>query len=257
METAGNCRTKTDPRMIVGSEGGLKPALLDSFLPGRCRFGNMKKAAAISMVLITLTLCVAFLAHQARKEAGRTAQGAIELVKQVLNITPEVTITSYVTYQKTSNILELASISKQFPIEHTYENTTLGSTKRLVLHGQYTVKAGFDLRDRFSVQIDEATHHVRADFPAPRILSVEQNSYKVIQDSSGLWNLLTQKDQQLAVESMNEKARQAALEMRVLEEAKASLREQLLDLSKKAGQDWEIHFRDERPSLIWKGADKR
>ena len=128
-----------------------------------------------------------------------------------------------------------------------------------MLHGQYTVKAGFDLRDRFSVQIDEHTRHVRADFPAPRILSVEQKSYRVTQDSSGYWNLLTQHDQQMAVESMNEKASPGRhVEMRVLERSQGfAPRAQLLELSKKAGQDWEIHFRDEKPEMIWRSGDKR
>jgi hypothetical protein len=44
---------------------------------------------------------------------------------------------------------------------------------------------------------------------------------------------------------MNAKARQLAMEMQVCEEAKASLRKQLLELAKKSGQTWEIHFRDE------------
>ncbi|MDB6015736.1 MAG: hypothetical protein JWR19_225, partial [Pedosphaera sp.] len=161
--------------------------------------------------------------------------------------TPEVTINTYVTYQKTSDILELASINKEFPIDYLYENTTLGSTKRLTLHGQYTVKAGYDLRERFTVQVDQKTHHIRADFPAPKILSVQQNNYKVMQDDGGYWNRLTQKDQELAVNGMNDKARAAAVEMKVLEEAKASLRRQLLELSQKAGQEWEINFRDESP----------
>jgi hypothetical protein len=209
----------------------------------------MKKAAAISLVLITLTLCVAFLMHRVRTEAAETAQGAVALVRQALNITPEVTISTYVSYQKTSNVLELASVSKSFPIEYVYENTTLHSTKRLVLRGEYTVKAGFDLRDRFKLQVDQWTHKVQADFPAPKILSVQQNRYAVVEDDSGYWNLLTQEDQEAAVNAMNEKARAAALAMSVLDDARESLRRQLLDLARKAGQDWQITFSDEPPVL--------
>src|ERR1051325_8728303 len=89
----------------------------------------MKKAAAISLVLITLTLCFVFAIHMTRKEAGRTALGAIQLIKQVLNITPEVTITTYVTRQKTEEIFELASVSKEFPVNYHFERTLYGSTK--------------------------------------------------------------------------------------------------------------------------------
>ncbi len=215
----------------------------------------MRKAAAISLVLLTLTLCFLFIIHQLRQEAGKTAEGAINLVKQVLSITPETTITTYVSTQKTTDILELASISKDFAVDYTYEQTLLGSTKKLVLHGSYTVKAGFDLHERFGVQIDETTHKVRADFPAPKILSVQQNTYKVVQDSSGFWNVLSQEDQQAAVSGMNAKAREAALELKVLQDSKDSIRRQLLDLAKRTGQDWEINFRNESETLPPTGKD--
>ena len=215
----------------------------------------MRKAAAISLVLLTLTLCFILVVHQLRQEAGKTAEGAINLVKQVLNITPETTITTYVSTQKTTDILELASVSKKFPVDYTYEQTLLGSTKKLVLHGEYTVKAGFDLHERFGVQIDETTRKVRADFPAPKILSVQQDTYKVVQDSSGYWNALSQEDQQAAVNGMNAKARAAALELKVLQDSEDSLRRQMLDLAKRTGQDWEVRFRDESEVLPRTGKD--
>ena len=205
----------------------------------------MKKALSISLVLVTLTACFLFVMHRLRMEAGETARGAIDMVKQILNVTPEVTITTYVTRQKTTDIFELASVSKEFPVEYHYTQKQFGSTKALDILGQYTVKAGFDLRERFSVQVDQVSHRVRADFPPPKILSVEQRSYKVTRDEGGWWNGLTQKDQESAVNDMNAKARTNALEMNVLDEAKASLRRQLLELAKKTGQEWEITFRDE------------
>ena len=178
------------------------------------------------------------------------------MVKQLLNVTPEVTITSYVTRQKTTEIFELASVSKAFPVEYHYENKQYGSTKRLDLVGQYTVKAGFDLRERFSIQVDQASHRVHADFPAPKILSVEQKSYKVTMDDNGWWNRFSQKDQEAAVNGMHAQARAEALEMRVCEEAKESLRHQFLELARKTGQEWEITFRDEHP-LVTGQADRK
>lgn len=216
----------------------------------------MKKAAAISMVIVTLTLCFAFLVHLVRREAGQTAQGgvellsktahsALELCKQVLNITPEVTITTYVTHQETKDIFELAAVSKDFPVEYHYQNKQFYSTKTLDLLGQYTVKAGFDLRDRFTIQIDQATHRIHADFPAAKILSVEQKNLKFVHEEDGYWNGVTKEDREKAVNDMNQMARARALELHACEEAKASLRRQLLELAKKSGQEWDIRFRDE------------
>jgi hypothetical protein len=208
----------------------------------------MKRALAVSIVLVTATACLLFALHRVRLEAGKTARGAIEIARQLLNVTPEVTITTYVTRQKTTDLLELASVSKEFPVEYHYENKQLGSTKRLDLVGQYVVKAGFDLHERFSLQVDETSHRVHADFPAPKILSVEQKGYQVTLDDSGWWNKLTQKDHEAAVNAMNSQARAAALELRVCDEAKASLRRQFLALAKKMGQEWDITFRDEQPA---------
>ena len=111
------------------------------------------------------------------------------------------------------------------------------------------MKAGFDLRERFSVQVDERSHKVHADFPPPKILSVEQVRYDVTRDENGWWNGLTQQDQAAAVNDMNKRASNNALDMHVCDEAKASLRRQLLELAKKSGQEWEITFRDEHPFI--------
>jgi predicted outer membrane protein len=223
----------------------------------------VKIAISVSIVLVTATVCFLVTVHALHKEAGSAAQGAIataqsaiEMVKQLLNVTPQVTITTSVTRQKTTDILELASVSKEFPVDYHYENKQLGSTKRLDLRGQYVVKAGFDLRERFSVQVDETSHRVSADFPAPKILSVEQTKYQVIGDDNGWWNRLTQKDQEEAVNDMNAQARKTALEMQVCEEAKASLRRQLQALAKKMGQEWDITFRDEPPFVAEPGDRK-
>jgi hypothetical protein len=141
-------------------------------------------------------------------------------------------------------------------VDYHYENKQYGSTKKLDLVGQYTVKAGFDLRERFSVQVDQRSHRVRADFPPAKILSVEQKSYQVTRDEGGWWNGLTQKDQEAAVNDMHARARAAALQMQVCDEAKSSLRRQLLELAKKSGQEWEITFRDEHP-FVTEQADRK
>lgn len=210
----------------------------------------MKAAAAISIVLVTLTVCVLLTLHVMRREAGQTARGAMDLARQVLHLTPETTITSYVSRQKTEELLELASISKQFPVSYSFQQTWLGSTKSLDLLGDYTVKAGFDLRERFSLQVDEKTRRVQADFPAPKILSIQQNGYQVTRDADGLWNKLSQKDQEQGVREMNGRARAAALEMKILDEARSALRQQFEALAREAGQEWTITFREAAPAVV-------
>ncbi len=203
----------------------------------------LKTAAAICLILITLTACVIALLDRGRFEAGRTARGALEAVESILHVTPTVTISSYVARQKTTDIMELATVSKEFPQQYTLEHTFMGSTKRLVLRGDYAVKAGFDLRDRFVVQIDQKTGVIFADFPSPKVLSVEMNRYAVLEDQDGWWNTLTPQDRESAVNAMNATARQSALEMNLLPEARESVTKRLQQWAADNHTKWEVTFR--------------
>ena len=212
----------------------------------------MKKAAAISLVLLTLTLCFILVMNRLRSEVRNTAQDALDtannamkLFKDAVNLTPQVRISSYVATQQTTDILELSTVKKQFPIVYTYSNTWLGSEKRLVLTGQYTVKAGFDLRDDFVLEIDAKTQVVHARFPQPKILSVQMDTHEpdVRQTDNGWWNKLSRQDQADAVNQMNAEARRNAEQMGILNEAAKALQTQLEDLARKSGQKWQIEFR--------------
>ncbi len=210
----------------------------------------MKLGFNIAIILVSATLCVVGVSWFAGRQVQRTAEGAVDLVKSVMNVTPEVTVTSFVGRQKTAEALELASVTKQFPIEHTYTNKQLASEKRLQLQGNYTVKAGFNLKDRFSVLIDKDTGEVHADFPPPTILSIQLDDYKVSRDENGWWNRLGSEDHATAVNAMNEQARKQAIDLEVLQNARDLLRKQLLELAQKANQHWTITFRDELPQVI-------
>ncbi len=203
----------------------------------------MRKALAISLVLVTLTVCILALVHWTRKEVTQTALDAIEVAKSVLKITPQVQITSTVTLQETKDILELASKSQQLVKNYNYEASWMGSTKVLRLQGQYTIKAGFDLKDRFNVQVDEQSKRIRADFPPARILSVQLDDYKVLEDSSGWWNRLNPKDQEAALNQMNQQVRDEASRGDLLRAAEDSLRDQLNEQARKHEQTWEVTFR--------------
>jgi hypothetical protein len=46
--------------------------------------------------------------------------------------------------------------------------------KKLTAEATYRIKAGFDLSEAFSVEIDPVTHQIHATMPHAKILSVEQ-----------------------------------------------------------------------------------
>ena len=53
-----------------------------------------------------------------------------------------------------------------------------GSTKRIKLHGTFSVKAGFDLRKKFNVKIKP--DEILIELPHAQILSVEQQQVEVL-----------------------------------------------------------------------------
>ena len=211
---------------------------------------SMRHAAAISLVLITVTICALVLLSRFRTEVHGTAQDAVDtaanavkVFKEALGLTPQVKITSIVTTQKTSEILELSTVEKQFPLEYRYSNTWMGSEKTLVLTGRYRAKAGFDLKD-FALEVDEKTLVVHARFPAAKILSLQLDGYDLNQTDNGWWNKLSQQDQADAVNQMGAEARKAAEKMGIRAEARKALQTKLEEMAAKRGQKWEIEFKD-------------
>jgi len=204
----------------------------------------MKWAFPICLLLVVATLCAIAILRLLRTETETAMKNAADTVSQLLQITPKVTMRSTVWPQKTERVLELATTSRSLPIEYTFEHTFLGSTKHLKLRGAYVVKAGFDLREAFSVNLSNNGHVAKADFPAPKILSVEMKHYEVVEDVDGWWNYLTQQDQQDAVAAMTGEIRKTAEQAGILAEARDSLTKQLSEIGNARGQQWQVKFRD-------------
>ena len=87
-------------------------------------------------------------------------------------------------------------------------HTWAGSTKRIKLHGTYLIKAGFDLREKFTV--DVRPNEVVIALPHARILSVEQEQVEVLTLENGLWNRISPDDIQAQLATLPEQARQKA-----------------------------------------------
>src|SRR5438270_5384770 len=108
------------------------------------------------------------------ERVGRDLRDAIV---QIARLQPRVTINNRVYFEQSSPIAELALISQRIEVEHEFLHTWAGSTKRLRLHGTFTAKAGFDLRQEFSVQVEARRTIVR--LPHAQLLSVGQNAVEV------------------------------------------------------------------------------
>ncbi|HEX9655392.1 MAG TPA: DUF4230 domain-containing protein [Bacteroidota bacterium] len=124
--------------------------------------------------------------------------------------------------------------------ESNWSQTWLGSTKTIVLRGVYTAKAGFDLRESFSISIENNPLRVTALMPPAQLLSVELKDYHVVRDESGWWNKVSVADRENAVRQMQREARQQAETSGMIEESQRTVEERIREIVEKHGTSVEI-----------------
>ncbi|MCS6808720.1 MAG: DUF4230 domain-containing protein [Bacteroidota bacterium] len=204
------------------------------------RVSPLRKITAplIPLMVFTLLLLVggAVLTYYfgGERSAKNLAKNASEAFKQRLGITPSISINGLTVIEQTQPILELATVEETLFREYRWSHTFLGSTKTIVLRGEFVIKAGFDLRQNFNLDIDEeksSTHdpelRITATLPKAKILSVEMRQYAVEVDENGFWNRITAEDRTNAVHALQSEARAAAEQSGIAEKAKDMLRAQV------------------------------
>lgn len=115
-----------------------------------------------------------------------------------------------VVVEQSKDIAELAVVERSVVVERGYENRWLFSTKRLRARGTYAAKSGFDLAAGVDVTVDKDAGVVRVSFPAPQLLSLEQQNLEILEWDNGLWNRLNEDDAEQAVNGMAGLARRRA-----------------------------------------------
>lgn len=110
-------------------------------------------------------------------------------------------------------------------MEHEFLHTWVGSSKRVKLHGTFTAKAGFDLREQ--VTIDIRPTEILIQLPHAQILGIEQNQVDVLAFENGLWNRISGADVQSELSILPHLARQKAAESGLPKEAERILQQQL------------------------------
>jgi hypothetical protein len=181
---------------------------------------RLPRAVSISIVLIVLTLCAAWLMRSCARmpgEAGRAAaEPAVELAKRIadgvsrrLQCRPEVRIDQVTVLERETPVLELATVRREFAHDYEWEHQWLGSTKRLHLRGTFAAKAGYDLNEKFYFEINSDDLQVQLGLPEPRVLGVEMIAYRA-EEEEGYWNKLSAEEREQAVNALLASARAAA-----------------------------------------------
>ena len=153
---------------------------------------------------------------------GRDMRNAIV---QIAQVQPRVTINERVYFEQTTAVNELALVSQRVEVEHEFLHSWAGSSKRLRLHGTFTAKAGFDLRQEISVNVQPEAIVVR--LPHAQILGLEQNALDVLAFENGFWNPISGADVQSELATLARLARERASERRLPEQAEDEFRRQL------------------------------
>jgi hypothetical protein len=166
--------------------------------------------------------------------ASNTTEGAISVAKKIgmaidaaLHVRPLVTVNGTVVVERSKSIAELSTIERRFEQTYSWENTWLGSTKRLRLKGTFVAKAGYDLTKPFSIDVSADQKTIRAAMPPARINSLEQTKIEILDDDTGLWNRISLEDRQQAQNELLAQARASATARDLLKLADTELAAQL------------------------------
>jgi hypothetical protein len=163
--------------------------------------------------------------------AAATAHG----IEEALNFTPRVKIDEKVVIEQNTPILELATVSRDVMVDYSWSHTWLGSTKSIRLIGTFTAKAGFDLKEPFTIQISRTPLSVKASMPPPRLLSLTMTSYRIARDENGWWNRISDADREQAVRSLQENARREVESSGILTEARSTVEQRIREIVERNG----------------------
>jgi hypothetical protein len=223
-------------------------------MPTRGENRRISWPAAFALIALAVCALLGLIFLRLETWPARNAQkGAAELEKlgrdvknafvDVAHLQPRITINNHVYLEQTSPTGELAVLSRRVEVEHEMQHTWAGSSKRVKLHGTFTVKAGFDLRQKLSV--DVRPEEIVVQLPHGQILDVEQDNVEVLSLENGYWNRISADDLQQELGALAQTAREKANESGLPEQAEKTLKQQL-EARIHSPQPLRIQFEDAR-----------
>lgn len=194
------------------------------------KYSTFVVLGAVALFLASIALYVV-LVRIPTDLAANISQG----IKETFNFTPQVTINERIVIEQTMPIMELATVARDISVDYAWSHEWLGSTKRIALRGAFTAKAGFDLKEPFTIAIEKYPLKVHAIMSPPKILSVQMNRYNVVQDENGWWNRISDADRENAVQSLQRIAREKAEQSGMLDQARSTIEERIKEIVERNG----------------------
>lgn len=175
--------------------------------------------------------------------ANRSYNGAKSLGEDIwkaFQVTPEVRVNNTIVLNQRSPVLELSVLSQNFEHRYAWENSWLGSTKKIFIAGTFSAKVGFDLRRKFSITLRD--HKAYVSLPQPQTLSVESKGDITYRDEQGIWNWVSVQDRTRATNAFISDARRYANQAAFVQDAKTRMEERLKELLKPYAEEVVIDY---------------
>jgi len=198
--------------------------------------GRFSWPVALTLVALVIAVVVVIIFLRLESWPARTAaQGTADLERlgkdlrsafiDIAHLQPRITINNRTFSEQTMPTSELAILARQLRVKREFLHSWAGSSKRIKLHGMFTVKAGFDLRQ--DVAVDVRPDEIIVQLPHAQILTVEQRRVDILAFENGLWNRISGADLQNELAALLQMARQQAAEGDLPAEAEQELQHQL------------------------------
>jgi hypothetical protein len=172
----------------------------------------------------------------------RTAREVSRAFSELAGIQPRITVHDRVFMEQTSPVLELAVVTRETMVEREMEHEWLGSKKRIRIRATYSIRAGFDLTQSFSVRLDD--RRISAELPPAKILAIDPRDVEVLAFENGLWNKISPTELESELRALPDLARRKALETGLTKEALDIFSKRLRD---QLGRDYDIDVRAPLP----------
>jgi hypothetical protein len=182
-------------------------------------------ASVVVLVFLRLETWPARTATQGTAELERLGKDLRSAFIDIAHLQPRITINNRVYMEQTTPVSELVVLSRRNEVEHEFLHTWMGSSKRVKLHGTFTVKAGFDLQQKLAVDVQP--DQIVIQLPHAQILDVAQDQVDVLAFENGFWNRISGADVQNELSTLPQLARQKAAETGLPAEAERALQQQL------------------------------
>jgi hypothetical protein len=161
--------------------------------------------------------------------AEQTYDGARKLgkdLREAFQFNPEIKVNEVIVLQQQSEVLELATLSQKFQHRYTWSNTLMHSTKEIKVTGSFDAKAGFDLKEKFVITINNEKALVV--FPEPKLLSIELQGDLEFHDENGIWNWINTDDRSKAINAFTQDAKLYASRAEFISDATKKIETQLI-----------------------------